>query len=198
MAVVMMQLNDAQVHGDISPSECPHCGSNDFQRWGRGSREIRDIKKVKTTIYRYYCNYCHSTFRYYPSGIDRSKYTERVRRLAALIWLLDLSVRDIIDVFGELGVKLNRMAIWREGQKLVGELNSLKYLDPNKRLIIDKTGGLNNRPNRNVLLVLRLRDGRMGILGSLNTRDPNLVISRLSPILNELDVDIFIKGTSEL
>ncbi len=110
---------------------------------------------------------------------------------------MDLSVRDVVDVFEELGVSLNRMIVWREGQKLVHELNSLKFLDPNQRYSIDKSGGILNRKDGSVLLVLSLNNGENAILGALNTRDPNAVVSWLRPILNEINVEISKLGTNE-
>jgi transposase-like protein len=197
MSVIVVQIEDAMNRLADTPLRCPHCGSVDLKHWGELSRKINDVKPVYAVIQRYYCNHCHSTFRYYPTGIDQSRYSERLRRLAALIWLMDLSVRDVIEVFKELGVNLNRMTIWREGQKLVNELNHLKFLNPNLRYSIDKSGGINNRHNGKVLLVLRLRNGQKAVLGSLNTDDPDSVISWLKPILTEMNLQIITMGTRE-
>jgi len=194
---VVLQLIETNPKGGDKPFCCPFCGGSDILRWGQASRSVNDTKPVNVTIVRYYCNYCHSTFRYYPKGIDNSKYSERVRRLAALFWLMGLSVRDVIDVFNELEVTLNRMTIWREGQKLVNELNTLKSLTPSLRLSIDKTGGISNRPGGNVLLVLSLANGKTAILGSVNSTDPKAVIAWLTPILDEMNIGINATGTRE-
>jgi transposase-like protein len=197
MAIVVVKLNDSSHKIEDEPLRCVYCGSTNIQRWGQTSRGIYDLKKVDTTINRYYCNTCKSTFRYYPKGIGHSRYSERVRRLAALIWLMDLSVRDVVEVFEELGVSLNRMIIWREGQKLVQQLNSLKFLDPNQRYSIDKSGGVLNRKDGSVLLVLSLKEGKNAILGSVNTKDPYKVIAWLQPILKEMNVQITTISTKE-
>jgi hypothetical protein len=190
MAIVVLQLIENNQQNNDTPFCCSFCGSSDIQSWGQASRDIYDTKPVNVVIRRYYCNYCHSTFRYYPRGIDKSKYSERVRRLAALFWLMGLSVRNVIEVFSELGVSLDRMAVWREGQKLTNELNSLKALNPDLRLSIDKSGDLLNRSCGNVLLVVGLENEKTAILGSLNSCDPIAVISWLEPILNEMNIGI--------
>lgn len=197
MAIVVVKIVDSNCQDADVPLNCPHCGSCDIRRWGWTSRQIRDVKPMNAIIYRIYCNHCHTSSRYYPKGIDHSHYTERVRRLASLCWLLGLSVRDVIRVFGELDVELNRMVVWREGQKLVNELNSKKLLNPNMRFEIDKSGNVNNRPTGNVLLVFSLMNGKTAILGSLDTQDPISVISWIKPILKEMDIQIETMGTRE-
>jgi transposase-like protein len=197
MAVIVVQIEESNNKLTEIPLRCPHCGSYDIQRMGRSARKVKDVKPVKAVIHRFFCNHCHSTFRIYPKGVTQSRYSERVRRLAALIWLMGLSVRDVAEVFEKLGVHLNRMIIWREGQKLVNELNSLKYLNPNLRFSIDNKFGIENRPNGDVLLALSLINGKKTVLGTLNTHDPNYVISWLKPILKEMDLHIVSMGTRE-
>ena len=197
MAIMVVQIEDTIDWLTDKPLRCAVCGSEHIKHWGSTSRKINDIKPVNTVVYRFYCNQCHSTFRYYPMGVDQSRYSARIRRLAALIWLMDLSVRDVVDVFEELGVKLNRMTVWREGQKLVNELNSLKLLNPSLRYSIDRSGGIENRLNGNVLLVLSLLNGKKAVLGSLNIHDPDLVISWLKPILKGMNLRITTMGTRE-
>ena len=90
------------------------------------------------------------------------------------------------------------MVVWREGQKLVNELNSKKLLNPNMRFEIDKDGNVNNRPTGKVLLVFSLMNGKTAILGSLDTQDPTSVVSWIKPILKEMDIQIETMGTQRI
>ncbi len=56
-----------------------------------------------------------------------------MRRLAAVLWLMEVSTREVEDIFATLGVSINRMTVWREGQKLLEELSHQKLLNPENR-----------------------------------------------------------------
>ncbi len=93
-------------------------------------RNVYDTKPVNAVIIRYQCVDCNRTFRYYPQGVDRSPLSRRIRRLAALLWLMDVSTREVEDILENLGISVNRMTVWREGQKLLNELSEKKLLSP--------------------------------------------------------------------
>lgn len=198
MSVVLIQLQDQKQDDSQAPICCPRCGSTLIARWGQAARNIYDTEPVQAVIERFHCEECHYTFRYYPKGVDRSQFSERIRRLAALIWLMDLSVRDVVEVFQELGVNINRMTIWREGQKLIEKLNAVKALDPANRYSIDKTIGLQNRSQMGVVLVLSLEAGRTAVLGTLDASNPALIIEWLNKILYDCDIQAILMETREL
>jgi hypothetical protein len=111
---------------------------------------------------------------------------------------MDLSCRDVVDVFDDLGIVMNRMTVWREGQKLVNKLNAINSINPEKRFIIDKKIGLGDHPMGGVVLALSLEPGNSVVLGTLNTRDPRAVINWLGPILKGLDIRVSMMATQEM
>lgn len=197
MPIVVIRLDEPTTGSEAQPTHCPHCGSAAIRPWGQTTRSVHDAQTMTVRTYRFACERCHRTFRYYPNGIDRSTHSVRIRRLAALIWLMDLSCRDVADVFQELGVSLNRMTIWREGVKLVDQLNELNLLNQKRRISIDKEGSVEHRPKGGVVLVLSLGAGKMSVLGTLNTTDPRAVVNWLTPIVENLDIDVSVLGTTE-
>lgn len=197
MPIVVIRLDEPVGSEEKRPSQCPHCGSTNIRPWGQTTRDVHDATTMVVRTYRYSCERCKRTFRFYPEGIDRSIHSVRIRRLAALIWLMDLSCRDVAEVFQDLGVNLNRMTIWREGVKLVDKLNELNLLNQKRRICIDKEGGVDRRPKDGVVLVLSLARGKMSVLGTLNTNDPRSVVSWLQPIVKGLDIDVSVLGTTE-
>ena len=197
MPIVLLRLKNPQLLQDERPPQCPYCGSITFQRWGQAARDLQDTRPINTIVYRYYCNQCGRTFRHYPEGMDRSPLSIRIRRLAALIWVMDLSVRDVVDVFDELGVSMNRMTVWREGQKLIDELNNRKLITSRKRYTIDKSSDLYQRPEGSVVLAIGLEPGKIAVLGTLNTTNPSEVVSWLRPLMEEFEIDISSLATKE-
>ncbi len=197
MPVVMIRLEDPPKDAAPNPPVCPRCGSVNVRIWGQSLRRVQDTQTKQVQTLRYACDRCYHTFRVYPRGVDRSLHSVRIRRLAGLIWLMDLSCRDVEEVFNELGVKLNRMTIWREGVKLVDQLNQQNLLNQQRRISIDKEGDLTRRPTGGVVLVLSLSPGKYTVLGTLNTHDPQAVINWLQPIVKGLDIAVTIFGTTE-
>jgi len=47
-------------------------------------------------------------------GADQS---QRVRKLAAMSWLLGLSYRGLVSIFAAFGVQISRMSAWRDVQE---------------------------------------------------------------------------------
>lgn len=197
MPIVVIRLDEPVEGDEARPTSCPYCDSLNIRPWGQTLRQIHDASTLQVRTYRYSCENCHRTFRYYPRGIDRSIHSVRIRKLAALIWLMDLSCRDVAEVFQELGVSLNRMTIWREGVKLVDQLNELDLLNQKKKICIDKEGGMDHRPKDGVVLALRLGQGKLSILGTLNINDPRLVVTWLQSIVKGLDIAVSVLGTTE-
>lgn len=197
MPIVMIRLDDPPNETAPVAPVCPYCGSVNVRIWGQSVRRVQDAQTKQVQTLRYACERCSHTFRIYPRGVDRALHSVRIRRLAALIWLMDLSCRDVEDVFNELGVKLNRMTIWREGVKLVDQLNQQNLLNQTRRISIDKEGDLTHRPSGGVVLVLSLSPGKYSVLGTLNTHDPRAVINWLQPIFKGLDIAVTIFGTTE-
>ena len=100
----------------------PSGGSQFLQGWGTGAKAVQDTQTEVVDYRRYRCTACQRTFRYYPPGVDRTHLTQRIRKIAGMAWALGLSAREAVEVFSELGVELNYMAVWREGAPLINRL----------------------------------------------------------------------------
>jgi DNA-directed RNA polymerase subunit RPC12/RpoP len=198
MAVVMLRLPEVEPDATPRPRHCPYCGSQILQRWGRVSKILQDTQYQETEVQRYRCCECKRTFRDYPEGVDRANQTLRIRHLAALAWALGLSTRDIVEVFDDLGVRLSRMSVWRDGQGLLARVNangehalgpgfSIARVDPKK---------INGGPG--VVIVIDLGHGKPLVLGVLDEHNPRVVSSWLQPLINEIDVQLSLLETGFL
>lgn len=199
MPIVLLHLPELNTEYSDRPRHCPYCGSQILQRWGRVAKTVRDKEEDITEILRYRCGDCERTFRFYPEGIDRSEQTLRIRQLAALAWAMGLSVRDVVEVFDELGVNLSRMTVWREGKEMAERLRSDgKTASLMKRYTIDPVYLHNVSSKLGVVIAIDLGGGKSVVLGTLDEHDPRLVKAWLEVLVSDLNIEVSVLGTSKL
>ena len=187
MSGIVLCLNEVDTPSNGHSVVCPYCGSESVRRWGSGTRNVYDTKPVNAVIFRYYCVDCSRTFRYYPQGVDRSQLSRRIRRLAALLWLMDVSTRDVEEILENLGVSINRMTVWREGQKLLDELSQRKLLSQDTHVKICRSSGLGCH---GFSFSICLDSSTIAMLGLLDTEDYDGVVIWLRNVLAEQEIEI--------
>ena len=118
MAIVTLSL--AEVNEEIStrPRGCPNCGSVLLQSWGSVAKPLRDPQLKKVKVRRFRCCDCQSTFRHYPEGVGPADQSQRLQQLAAICWVLGLSLRGVTGILGAFGIQLCHMSVWRDVQTL--------------------------------------------------------------------------------
>jgi transposase-like protein len=198
MPVILLRVKKDNNQTVTRPHACPYCGSTLLQRSGRVAKPIKDRGETTTVLYRYRCENCKRTFRDYPKGMDRSDYTLGVRKLAALIWALGLSYRDIVKVFEDLGIQLSRSTIWREGQELVTKLEGRRLQNHVQRFKIDKNYIHRISPKFGIVVAVDFGIKKYTILGTLNEHNPNTVIDWLQPLIEDTNIQIMQLGTGKL
>ena len=139
MSIVVLKLPDVKVHSKSRPKQCPSCKGEVFQRWGGRKRKIRDTREEEAIVYRYRCTSCRHTFRHYPEGIDQAQQSQRLRKLAALVWMLGLSYRGIAAVFEVFGIDISRMTVWRDVQEEAANKKRQKMWKPVRGENLDTT-----------------------------------------------------------
>lgn len=80
-------------------------------------RPIRGNRYHSVQVYRYHCCHCRRTFRHYPKGVEQTDQTQRLRKLAAIYWVLGMSLRSAVIALAPFGVKLSHMSVWRDLQE---------------------------------------------------------------------------------
>jgi DNA-directed RNA polymerase subunit RPC12/RpoP len=198
MPVILLSLTKARKQQYRRPEACPHCGSQLLQRWGRVTKTVKDHDDSVAHVYRYRCDECHRTFRNYPEGLDRSYYTQGIRKLAALICMLGLTYREVTRVFEDRGYKLSRTTVWREGQQMVSQINGEKFKTSIQPFIVDQTYIHNISTKFGVVLAIDFGDGIYTILGTLNESDPIHVTSWLKPLIGDINLKVIQMGTGSL
>lgn len=190
MPVIVLRPRKTKSNADERPTQCPYCGSGVFQRWGQVTKPVKDMEGADVDLYRYRCDDCQRTFRYYPKGIGRSGYSQGTRQLAALIWALGYSYRDISALFMDYEITLSRSMIGREGKALADRLHGLTLSQYRKVYSIDKVYIHRVSSKLGVVVAVELKSGRFAILGTLNEHDPRKVRSWLRPLVKDAAVDV--------
>lgn len=169
-----------------------------LQRWGRVTKTIKDRGQAMAVLYRYRCKECGRTFRDYPQDRRQSDYSTDLRKLAALIWALGLSYRDIVKVFEEQGIQLSRSTIWREGQELVTNLEGRRLHNHIQRFKIDKQYIHRISPKFGIVVAVDFGVKKYTILGTLNEHNPKAVLDWLRPLIEDTAIQVMQLGTGKL
>ena len=198
MPVIMIRLPEASAYTNGRPRHCPYCESQILQRWGRVTKPVKDRRDIMAVIYRYRCRDCGRTFRDYPEDIDRSNHARGIRRLAAVLWALGLSYREITRILEKNEINLSRTTIWREGQEVTAQLNGKRISKLRKEYRIDKTYIHKISNKFGLVVAVDLCDGDYIIVGTLNEHNPAFVTSWLKPLVKDTNIEIAQFGTDSL
>jgi hypothetical protein len=198
MPVIILHLQDSGSQPTPRPEKCPYCSCLVLQSWGQATPLVQDVGEPSYEVNRYRCTGCKRTFRHYPDGFDRSVNSQRLRKMAALVWIMGLSSRDVVDVFGELGVELSRMTVWREGRELARHLEGHEDHQTARKYALDRlyVPGISSRFG--VVVVIDSGQGKRVVLGILDEYDPRPVKSWLEYLVRDSGVRVAIASTDFL
>lgn len=192
MSIVVLKLPDVKRKNENRPKYCPSCKGEILQRWGGGRRKIRDHQVKRVLVYRYRCTSCRHTFRHYPEGIDQAQQSERLRKLAALCWVLGLSYRGISVVFTVFGVSIGRMSAWRDAQEEARQLKRSRMWKPVRVLGLDGAYVRAWGSVRPVLVAVDLGTGTPVAIGYVDEANPQAVKRWLEPLIKRLGVSVLV------
>ena len=171
--------------------ECPVCGGDRLQRWGKlEHRKPHNENNIR--ISRFHCADCGHTFSDPVKQNVKQSYQDTIQAIAGMIWCLGFSLREIEALFQKLDLVVSRSSIWRCGKKMI-----LKVDYPGregKRLIIDPLYVPGISEKFGVIVGLELTDGRQVVLGAFPEYNPKTVSLYLEDLLSEADVEIIVRG----
>jgi transposase len=174
MSIVVLKLPEVKVESG-RPSRCPSCKGETFQSWGKQVKTIRDPYLRQVIVSRYRCCQCRHTFRQYPEGVDQAQQSQRLRRLAALCWVLGLSFRGIAGIFAVFGVGISRMTAWRDEQEWAKQLKRQRMNKEVRVLGVDGAYVRGWGETRSVLVAVDLGTEQPVALGYVDEKDPQAV-----------------------
>jgi transposase-like protein len=172
-------------------SECPQCGGNQLQRWGKiDNLETNNGESLR--ISRFRCADCGRTFSDPVKLNYKIAYQETLLSVAGMIWVLGFSLREIEALFRDLGVDISRSSIWRCGKKMVTKLNCPET--KGQRLEIDPLYISGISEQLGVVIGLEISDGRQVVLGALPEPNPRIVMHCLKDLLGDSLVELEIRS----
>jgi transposase-like protein len=192
MSIVVLKLPDVKGSSESRPMSCPSCKGEILQRWGGKIRKIRDTQVEEAIVYRYRCTSCRHTFRHYPEGIDQAQQSQRLRKLAALVWKLGLSYRGIASVFAVFRVEIARMTAWRDVQEEAGKKKRQRMWKPVRVLGLDGAYVQGWGEKRAVLVAVDLGEGEPVAIGYVDEHNPDVVRRWIEPLVKRLGVSVIV------
>jgi transposase-like protein len=192
MPIVVLQLPDVKRKTETRPKKCPYCQGETFQRWGKVKKPVRDNRCRNVEVYRYRCCSCQHTFRHYPQGVDQADQTQRLRQLAALYWVLGMSLRSTAIALAPFGVKLSHMSVWRDLQGQADEQEKHRHWKPVRVLGLDGAYVRAWGEVRPVLVAVDLGNGEPVAVGYVDEYNPQAVRRWLEPLVKRLGVSVIV------
>jgi len=193
MSIVVLQLPDVKRKTEARPGKCRYCLGETFQRWGKVHKPVRDNAYRSVQAYRYRCCHCGRTFRHYPQGVDQADQTQRMRKLAAVFWVLGLSLRGVVTSLSAFGVRLSHMTVWRDLQEQADQLEKRRRWQGVRVLGVDGLYPLGwGRRKHAVLVAVDLGSGQPVAIGYLDEANPHALRRFLQPLVQRLGVGVIV------
>jgi transposase-like protein len=192
MSIVLLQLPEVKYIQTDRPKQCLYCPGEIFQRWGCNAKRVRDPRLREILVYRYRCCLCHRTFRHYPEGVGRASQTKRMIKLAAILWALGMSYRNVSGMLAVFGVQLRHMSIWRDVQAQAEQVRCSKQWGKIRVLGVDGAYVRGWGDTQPVLVAVDMGTGQPVALGYLDEKDPLAVQKFLEPLVQRLGVSVIV------
>ena len=192
MSIVVLQLPEVKRKKGTRPEKCPYCQGETFQRWGKVRKPVRDHQYRKVDVYRYGCCRCRRTFRDYPEGVGRADQTQRMRKMAAIYWVLGMSLRSVVIALTPFKVKLSHMTVWRDLQGQAEVVEQRRHWHPVRVLGVDGLYPLVRGKKQPVLIAVDLGDGQPVAIGQVDESNPQAVRRFLEPLVQRLGVSVIV------
>lgn len=190
--IVTLRLSDVKRKTETRPQKCRYCQGETFQRWGKVKKPVRDNRCRSVQVYRYRCCTCHHTFRHYPEGVDAADQTQRMRKLAAIFWVLGMSLRGTCKALSAFGVQLSHMSVWRDIQEQAGQLEQSRRWQGVRVLGVDGLYPLGWGQKHAVLVAVDLGNGVPVAIGFLDETNPRAVRHFIEPLVQRLGVSAIV------
>jgi transposase-like protein len=191
MAIVTLHLPLVKAFTENRPAQCIYCASPILQRWGSVERAVKDPHVHQAILYRYRCTACQRTFRHYPQGLTPAHQSQRLVQLAALCWVLGLSLRGTSAILSAFPVELSHTSIWWDVQALAAVL---KRRQPRQVRVLGIDGVYPKLRGQEqpTLIAVDMGSGQPVALGAISEKDWRAVVKWLAPLVAEWGVEVLV------
>jgi transposase-like protein len=192
MSSIILRLPAVKTSPTTRPRACPYCGSELLHGWGRYRKRVRDqfIAEVETRRYR--CLKCEDTFRHYPEGVSRADQTARLKKVAATLWAMGLSYRQVEAVLAAFGTPLGRSTVCRDVHALGEAVRQKRRRGRVKVLGVDGAWLRAMGEKQGVVVAVDLGTGEPIALEVLEEQDTEAVRAWLEDLVATLGVEVIV------
>jgi transposase-like protein len=124
--------------------------------------------------------------------VDAADQTQRMRKLAAIFWVLGMSLRGTGMALSAFGVRLSHMSVWRDIQEQAGQLEQNRRWQGVRVLGVDGLYPLGWSQKHAVLVAVDLGNGQPVAIGFLDETNPRAVRHFLEPLVQRLGVSVIV------
>lgn len=198
MPILVLRLPGNSSTEAKRPQKCPYCSGQVIQRWGSVEHRYQGLDGDREKSYRYHCCTCDRTFQLTSYDDDPASETGLIHHLAAILYGLGMSYREVEFFLEKRGIHLSRMTIWRDWQTMllkVKERNPSLDLD---RFFIDRVYLQNISSKLGVVILVDFGQGKPEVIGTLNEYNPLIVQTWLNLLVHGTGIIVSIHGTATL
>jgi transposase-like protein len=143
-------------------------------------------------VYRYHCCHCHRTFRFYPEGVSPADQTERLRKYAAILWALGMSLRSVCLALSAFNRSLSHMSVWRDLQEQASRLKQRRKWQGVRVLGLDGAYPLFQGKKQPTLVAIDLGSGQPVAVAAVDEANPQALRRFLEPLVQRLGVGVIV------
>jgi len=112
----------------LEPERCanPKCNGKYFRMRQEVAKNLRDTQYDQVGARRYECLRCHATFRVYPRGVLAGQFSQRVKGIGVMLYVLGLSYGAVALALNALGVWISKATVYRAVQATAERVPGLK------------------------------------------------------------------------
>ncbi len=112
----------------LEPEQCvnPKCKGKYFRWRQEVPKNVRDTQYEQVLARRYECLRCHRTFRVYPQGVLAGQFSQRVKGIGVMLYVLGLSYGAVTLVLGALGVWISKASVYRSVQATAEQVPGMR------------------------------------------------------------------------
>jgi len=124
--------------------------------------------------------------------VDQADQTQRLRKLASLMWVMGLSLRGVSTTLAVFGVSLSHMSVWRDNQEQSELMEQRRRWQGVRVLGVDGVYPLGWGKKRAVLIAVDLGNGVPVAIGQVDESNPQAVRRFLAPLVQRLGVSVIV------
>ena len=112
----------------LEPEQCvnPKCKGKYFRLRQEVPKNVRDTQYERVVARRYECLRCQRTFRVYPQGVLAGQFTQRVKGIGVMLYVLGLSYGAVALVLAALGVWISKASVYRSVQATAEQVPGMR------------------------------------------------------------------------